>query len=207
MAFWKEKKADFCVDQVTGRLIGRLKSRNWFLTSKKQERIVIQDRKHLKIQHLHQLKTRGIELDPRQRDCHSKIFQLISKNPHPNLLKIFGFNKKSVVVEFIESPLMLCAQGSPKYDRCKFYLDGFVDESTLTRFQTELTQAVEHLHHLGIFHGDLEPNNIVIDIHGRLRLIDFGFSLIATSQEMIDEERGKLEIILKRLENAKGKNV
>jgi len=41
----------------------------------------------------------------------------------------------------------------------------------------QLLDALEHLHSLGIVHGDLKPSNVMVDGEGRVRLIDLGVAL------------------------------
>lgn len=43
-------------------------------------------------------------------------------------------------------------------------------------YVAEIVLAIEHLHKKGIIYRDLKPDNIVIDIQGHIKLIDFGLS-------------------------------
>jgi tRNA A-37 threonylcarbamoyl transferase component Bud32 len=47
------------------------------------------------------------------------------------------------------------------------------------RLIAEVAQVVAYAHQRGVVHGDITPRNILIDAHGRARLIDFGLSQIA----------------------------
>lgn len=46
------------------------------------------------------------------------------------------------------------------------------------RLIAEVARVVAYAHRCGVVHGDVTPRNILIDIHGRPRLIDFGLSKI-----------------------------
>jgi eukaryotic-like serine/threonine-protein kinase len=48
-------------------------------------------------------------------------------------------------------------------------------------FGVEIFTAIEFIHEAGIFHRDISPKNIMIDINGRGRLIDFDLAR-ATSE-------------------------
>lgn len=61
-------------------------------------------------------------------------------------------------------------------------------EETAARFYAaEILSALEDIHNLGIVYRDLKPENLVLDIYGHIRLIDFGLSEFIKS---MDAERG-----------------
>ncbi|KAF9646247.1 hypothetical protein BDM02DRAFT_3271085 [Thelephora ganbajun] len=52
-------------------------------------------------------------------------------------------------------------------------LEMFRSSKHLTSVMLDIALAIKHVHEAGIFHRDLSPGNIMIDVHGRGRLIDF----------------------------------
>ena len=46
----------------------------------------------------------------------------------------------------------------------------------------QICVALEHIHSAGYVHADLKPHNIMVDDRGKVKLIDFGFTLPAGTQ-------------------------
>lgn len=46
----------------------------------------------------------------------------------------------------------------------------------------QITEGVEAAHQLGIVHGDLKPNNVMIDNKGNVKLIDFGMAVLYSDE-------------------------
>lgn len=51
-----------------------------------------------------------------------------------------------------------------------------LDPPTSARILRDLADAVDHAHRQGVLHRDIKPANVLIDDHGRPRLIDFGLA-------------------------------
>ena len=51
-----------------------------------------------------------------------------------------------------------------------------LDPPTAARIFRDLADAVDHAHRQGVLHRDIKPANVLIDDHGRPRLIDFGLA-------------------------------
>lgn len=52
--------------------------------------------------------------------------------------------------------------------------EGIFMEDTACFYLSEITLAIEHLHHHGIVYRDLKPENILLDQQGHVKLTDFG---------------------------------
>lgn len=60
----------------------------------------------------------------------------------------------------------------------------------ITAVALDLVEALEHLHGKGVIHGDLKPTNVIVDVHGRARLLDLGVATLPG--EKATEFRGTL---------------
>lgn len=60
-------------------------------------------------------------------------------------------------------------------------LDKFIEKrptsSAIDSIVDDILDGVDYLHHRGVLHNDIKPSNIIINIHGAARIIDFGLSL------------------------------
>ncbi|MDR3623460.1 MAG: serine/threonine-protein kinase [Paludisphaera borealis] len=88
---------------------------------------------------------------------------------HPNIVAVHdaGFDKGRCWVAYHHisgRPLWWCRDHHP------------FDPAAAARILRELADAVDHAHQLGVLHRDIKPANILIDDHGRPRLIDFGLA-------------------------------
>lgn len=60
--------------------------------------------------------------------------------------------------------------------------NGNLDEGRLRAKLRELASAIAALHARGIIHRDLKPGNVMVDLEGRLVVLDFGLVLETTSR-------------------------
>ena len=51
----------------------------------------------------------------------------------------------------------------------------------------DLFSAVSYLHSKGIVHRDIKPENCVLDEHGKLKLIDFGFATAFEPGQLVND--------------------
>jgi serine/threonine protein kinase len=88
---------------------------------------------------------------------------------HPNIVRVYdaGVNDGRCWVVFEH------VSGRP----LDWYRDQHrLDPPTAARVLRDLADAVDHAHRQGVFHRDIKPTNVLIDDHGRPRLIDFGLA-------------------------------
>ena len=103
----------------------------------------------------------------------------VSRLGHPNLVPIFDAGEEGgdpyLVFEFVEGPNLaeLIAR------------EGRISPARTADLMRQVLDALAMAHAAGIVHRDLKPSNILIDPHGRPRVMDFG---IATRIDALGEE-------------------
>ena len=125
------------------------------------------------------------------------IASVLKETSHPGIVEILEIGETKDQLYFVE----------------KYYKEGnlqkFLKRNTLTTQQQEdmikqLAEAIDFLHSYGIVHRDLKLENILVDTSNntiQTKIIDFGLSKIASSNEKMEEKYGTLlylppEIIL-----------
>ncbi len=53
---------------------------------------------------------------------------------------------------------------------------GRMDPQTLVRFVVQVAEALDAAHSHGVIHGDIKPENIILQSDGRVKLLDFGIA-------------------------------
>ena len=96
-------------------------------------------------------------------------YELSSTLSHGSIAATLGFEEDTamgaaIVMEYIEGVT----------------LDKFIasspSRSARERILGDILDGVEYLHHRGLLHNDLKPQNIIVNRYGAARIIDFGLS-------------------------------
>lgn len=97
--------------------------------------------------------------------------RLLAQLDHPGLVRVFEIGihdeRPFLVLDYV-----------PGRNLEQIYATSRPPLFEATRLIAEVTRVVDYAHHRGVVHGDITPRNILIDSHGRTRLIDFGLSKI-----------------------------
>lgn len=91
---------------------------------------------------------------------------------HPNVVRLHEVSasktKIYMVLEYVN--------GGELFD--KIASKGRVSEREGRRLFQQLIDAVSYCHSRGVYHRDLKPENVLVDVHGNIKVSDFGLSAL-----------------------------
>jgi serine/threonine protein kinase len=118
------------------------------------------------------LSHRQSEDGDQRRDALLAEGRMLAALDHPGLVRIFDVGvlngRPYLVLDLVKGRNLE-----------QIYSDRRPSAREAARLIAEVAQVVTYAHQRGVVHGDITPRNILIDSHGRARLIDFGLSQIA----------------------------
>ena len=105
-----------------------------------------------------------------QKEKFKKEAERLANLNHPNLVKVHEFFEENrtayYVMDYIEGESL----------RTKLNREGVLSENLVLKYLQQLLPALEVAHKKSIWHLDIKPENIMVDKHGHVYLIDFGAS-------------------------------
>jgi serine/threonine protein kinase len=100
-----------------------------------------------------------------------RVGQMLS---HPNLIKVHAFEtEKNWFFQVKKAKLLVEFANGETLDRAKM-----PQRAKLLRVLEKVAAGLAHMHHRGVFHADLKPNNIMAGRGGLVKIIDYGLAWI-----------------------------
>ncbi|MBN1145887.1 MAG: serine/threonine protein kinase [Anaerolineales bacterium] len=100
---------------------------------------------------------------------------------HPNIIQVYDFNNDSgvyyMVLEFVA--------GETLHDRLKRLnsVGRRLPFAEAAGYAIDICEAVDYAHKRGMIHRDIKPANVMLDIHSKGILMDFGIAKIVGGQQ------------------------
>lgn len=99
--------------------------------------------------------------------------QAVAKLNHPNIVQIYAFGKEKgqpyIVMELVSG------------QRLDKMMEGGrqVDQALVMKIAVDVADALKAADEIGLVHGDIKPENILLDEKGSAKLVDFGLATFA----------------------------
>ena len=121
--------------------------------------------------------------EPQQLLRFKAEFSTLASLDHPSIIRVFDFG---LLQERFPYFTMEFFSGK----RISEFFDGH-SWAALYDVILQIAAALHHIHHLGVIHLDLKPSNILVDEHGKAKVMDFGVAV--ESHQVLDRQiRGTL---------------
>lgn len=115
-----------------------------------------------------------IHIAPHEKEQMSKRFERevhnTSRLSHENIVSVKDVGEDHeyfyLVMEYIEGPTL------SEYIKTH----GPLSIETAVNFAQQILEGIQHAHEMGIVHRDIKPQNILVDRHKTLKILDFGIA-------------------------------
>lgn len=128
-----------------------------------------------------------------QRDDDDKTLKITSSHNENIVFALCSkFKKEALRLQKINSPYIVKVYDLFDENNTSYYVMDYIAgknlaerlsdrgkpyaEKTVRKFLHQLLNGLQAIHNIGIYHLDLKPSNIMADVYGNLKLIDFGAS-------------------------------
>jgi serine/threonine protein kinase len=100
--------------------------------------------------------------------------RLSSRPPHPHIVRF--------IARHVAAPLSYAVYERLQTELFDKVINGRLGEAVARAYFAQVVSGLRHMHRLGVSHRDIKLENIMIDQHNSLRLIDFNLSRVVPTQ-------------------------
>jgi serine/threonine protein kinase len=107
--------------------------------------------------------------DPAFAERFSREARSLARFNHPNIVTVYDFGENgglySIIMEFVAGQNLR-----------QLLQAGGLSVAQVLRIVTQVCDALQYAHDLGIVHRDIKPENILLDARGQVKIADFGLA-------------------------------
>jgi serine/threonine-protein kinase len=110
-----------------------------------------------------------MEADPALFERFEREEEIGEKLDHPGVMKVYGGEKRSakyMVMEWLDGQLL----------RQIIHEKRKLPPERAMKIMIAILDALDYIHHNGVVHRDMKPENIMVDKNDQIKLIDFGIA-------------------------------
>ncbi|HEX7733626.1 MAG TPA: protein kinase [Ktedonobacteraceae bacterium] len=112
---------------------------------------------------------------------------------HPNIVQMYDYNLYSnPTLTATLVPYIVMEYAPNKSLRVKHPRGLALPIKTMLNYIRQMADALQYAHEQDVMHLDVKPENILINVQGRLLLSDFGLATLLTEQEKTGDVQGTL---------------
>lgn len=127
----------------------------------------------------------NVKIDRGKQLLDDSILKKLKDAPHPNVVKVFGYSKDWVELEYVKGKL-LSADSPFLFEAAqKDFISDEITVEDLLDFAAQAKAGLEHLHKIGIAHTDLTSFNAMIRDKKQLVIIDVN-GAVKASKSLIE---------------------
>jgi len=96
---------------------------------------------------------------------------------HVNIAAVYGFgdaDSSYIVMEFVDGSSL----------QQIFQTSGPLEPSRAARYMSDVATGLQQVHRYGVIHRDIEPNNILVDRRGSVKIVDFGLARLVDDNSL-----------------------
>ncbi len=111
--------------------------------------------------------------DPAFIETFRREAQAVAKLNHPNIAQIYSYGQEK------GQPYIVMELVSGERVDAMMEAGGMLKPALAMRIGLEIAQGLSAADEAGLVHGDIKPENILLDTKGRAKLVDFGLATVA----------------------------